>query len=344
MFKSFYRLAGATAVVSGLLGAVAQAASAPPPPVSTNGNPVQLVASGLKGPTSFAFGDGSVFEGDSGNSSSGPPNGGVYVLKDGAGVEIPASPLFVGGMTFHDGALYLSGAFLVNGAPSWQLDKWSGWNGTTFTKRTAIYTAPKKFQGFNGLAFGADGRIYVGVDTGLLDNNDHGPASLSPYLYDILSIGANGKGLKVFASGMRQPWQMAFPAGSNSPYVSDFGQDSGAKNPPDFLLRVAAGQNYGFPKCNWTKSAACKGFAKPFKQFSPHTDVGGVVIVGKRLYMSEFGFAPKLHPPAVVSLPLSGKGAAKTIVHFSTPVIALAAEGNWLYIGTVTGQVFRIKV
>jgi len=31
-------------------------------------------------------------------------------------------------------------------------------------------------------------------------------------------------------------------------------------------------------------------------------------------------------------------------VHFSTPVIALAAEGNWLYIGTVTGQVFRIKV
>ena len=48
---------------------------------------------------------------------------------------------------------------------------------------------------------------------------------------------------------------------SSSPFVSDLGQDSGAKNPPDFLLRVRRGQAYGFPQCNWTKAKACKGFA-----------------------------------------------------------------------------------
>ena len=80
-----------------------------------------------------------------------------------------------------------------------------------------------------------------GSTTGLLNNNDHGPATLSPHLYDILSFNANGKGLKVFASGIRQPWQMAFPKGSSSPFVSDLGQDSGAKNPPDFILRVHEG-------------------------------------------------------------------------------------------------------
>ena len=53
--------------------------------------------------------------------------------------------------------------------------------------------------------------------------NDHGPAK-TPYVYDILSLNANGKGIKVFATGIRQPWQMVFPAGSSSPYVSDLGQ------------------------------------------------------------------------------------------------------------------------
>ena len=47
----------------------------------------------------------------------------------------------------------------------------------------------------------------------------------------------NGKDLKVFASGMRQPWQIAFAPGSTSPLVSDLGQDKGAKNPPDFVLQ-----------------------------------------------------------------------------------------------------------
>ena len=50
--------------------------------------------------------------------------------------------------------------------------------------------------------------LYVGVDVGLTSGNDHGPASKkTPYLYDILSLKPNGKGLKVFASGIRQPWQ-----------------------------------------------------------------------------------------------------------------------------------------
>ena len=45
-----------------------------------------------------------------------------------------------------------------------------------------------------------DGRLYVGVDVGLTDGNDHGPASTSPYLYDILTFRANGTGLHACAS------------------------------------------------------------------------------------------------------------------------------------------------
>ena len=94
------------------------------------------------------------------------------------------------------------------------------------------------------------------------------------------------------AKGIRQPWQMAFPRGSSSPYVSDLGQDSGATNPPDFVLRIRPGQNYGLPKCNWTVSWKCNGFARPFQFFAPATDVMGEAIAGTRLYMTEFGAGP----------------------------------------------------
>ena len=342
MLSRVAKLAAGSIVTVGVFVSGAGAAG-PPPPTATNGNPVQLVASGLNTPTSFAFGGGNVFEGDGGSSSSsGPPNGGVFLLKGGTATKLPGSPNFVGGLAWRQGTLYVSAGTVSSSGFKFQLLAWSGWNGTMFTKQKAIYTAPKKFDGFNGLAFGANGRLYVGVDTGLTDNNDHG-APKTPYVYDILSIEPNGKGLRVFATGIRQPWQMVFLKGSSSPFVTDFGQDSGAKNPPDFLLRVTQGQNYGFPKCNWTKAAACKRYAKPFKMFAPHSDVGGLALIGKTFYISEFGFT-KQHPPMVVSLPITGKGKPKTLLKgFVAPIVGLGTNDGYVYVGELTGQVFRVK-
>jgi len=283
-----------------------------------------------------------VFEGDGGaESGSGPPHGGVFLLKGGTATKLAGSPNFVAGVVWHNNALYLSSGTVSGKAIKWQLQRWSGWNGTTFTKHTVLWTAPKKLDGLNGVAFAPNGRLLVGVDLGLTDGNDHGPAK-TPYVYDILSFKPNGKDLKVFATGMRQPWQMAFPKGSGAPFVSDLGQDKGAKNPPDFLLRVHQGDNFGFPTCNWTNTAKCKGFAKPFKMFSPHTDVMGVGIIGSNLYLSEFlGNAGK--SGLVVTMPMKG-GTPKTLVQgFVAPVVGLGVHDGYVYIGELTGQVFRVK-
>ena len=340
-------LIAATAVSTGAVATSAMAAAPagpPPPPTATNGHQVQQVAAGLHTPTSFAFGAGQVFEGDGGAETANPPNGGVFVLKNGTGTLIPGSPLFVGGLAWHKGALYVSGAVLTAKGPKWQILKWTGWNGTTFTTQKAIYTAPKGFQGFNGLAFGADGRLYVGVDVGLLNNNDHGPSTISPYVYDILSMNTSGKAFKVFATGIRQPWQMAFPKGSSSPFVSDLGQDKGAKNPPDFVLRVHQGDNYGFPTCNWTSSSSCAGFALPFQVFNPHTDLMGMVIIGNRLYMTSF-LGPKGKGPGgeVLSIPLKGGKVKPLLKGFVAPTVGLGGNDGWLYVGELTGQVFRVR-
>jgi glucose/arabinose dehydrogenase len=334
MFSRVLKSLAALIAACGTLAAVASAAG-PPPPTSPTGKPVQLVATGLNTPTSFAFGGGQMFASD--GTTPGPGvtfKGGVFVIKNGVATRLPGSPLFSFGVVWRNGTLYVSAIR--------QLLAWSGWNGTTFTKHKVLYTASKKFTAFNGLGFGANGRLYAGV--ALSEKNDHGPAT-TPYEYDILSFNAAGKDLKIVATGIRQPWQMAFPAGSSSPFVSDLGQDApekiGAKA-QDFILRVRQGDSYGFPKCNWVQPSACKNNVKPFKFFAPHTDVGGLGIIGNRLYISEFGFAAPVHLPKVVSMPLTG-GPVQTVLNSSAPVVGLATHDGYVYVGDLVGRVFRVK-
>jgi glucose/arabinose dehydrogenase len=341
--------AATAAFTTGGVVASATAASGPPQPTGAKGVKVKLFAQGggLTTPTSFAFGGGKVFEGDGGSESSQVPNGGVFLLKGGTATKLDGSPNFVGGLTWHKGTLYVSGASVGAGGIKFQLQAWTGWTGTKFTKQKVIYTAPKGFDGFNGLAFGPDGRLYVGADVGLTSRNDHGPATKqTPYRYDILSLKPNGKGLKVFATGIRQPWQFAFAKGSSAPFVSDLGQDSGKpKNPPDFVLKVHQGDNYGFPQCTQTEPKKCKGFTKPFKEFAPHTDIMGLAIIGKTLYMTSF--VGNKGNGEVLSMPLKG-GPVKTVAkgHAGPKkggrFVGLGANGGSLYVGELTGRIFKV--
>jgi glucose/arabinose dehydrogenase len=329
----------------GVAGAAQAADGPPPPPKSPTGKTVTQVAigGGLATPTAFAFGNGQIYEADGGPETSKVPNGGVFVLKNGTGVKIANSPAFVSGLAFHAGALYVAGGSVTGPtSASFTIQKWTGWDDATnsFAKQTTVYTAPKAFQGFNGIAFGPDGRLYVGVDVGLLNNNDHGPAK-SPYVYDILSMKPSGKDLKVFATGMRQPWQMAFAPGSKNPLVSDLGQDKGDKKAPDFILKVHQGDNYGFPKCDWVKLKVCKGYDKPFQTFKPHSDIMGMAIIGSKLYVTSFlGTTGKAGE--VFSMPLSGGKLTPVLTGFVAPTVGLGAHGKTLYVGELTGQVFSV--
>ncbi len=349
----------ASIVASGAIASTAVAAP-PPAPTSPTGLKIHQVATGLNTPTSFAWGDKTMFASDGAQSQTTPTDlsGGVYQLKHGMARKLKDSVVWASGLIFHKGVLYVS-AETKNKAGTLrsQILAWRHWNGKNFTKRRAIYTAPSGYQGFNGLALGHDGRIYVGSDVGLFNGNDHGPSSTSPYLYDILSMTTRGKGVKVFARGMRQPWQMVFPTGSNSPIVTDFGSNNVASNPnpPDLLLKVSAGNNFGFPTCDWTPpsgkskkhkvSNKCKPYTKPLRLLAPHTDPGGIGIIGKAMYFSEFGFvgAGAGLPPAVATLPLNGQGTPKRIVTGEVPIIGLKTHNGSVYFGDLAGRVYRVK-
>ena len=345
MPKRALAVAGLATTMALALGTpLASASQGPPPPISTNGHKVQLVASGLHTPTSFAFGHGRVFVGD-GGSEKGPPNGGVYVLRHGHAIKIASALKFVAGLAFHNHKLYISGGVLAHGRPSWRLLAWSGWNGKTFTVRKTLFVAGPKFQGWNGIGFGANGRLYAGVDVGLTNHNDHGPATTSPHVYQILTFRADGSDMRVFAKGIRQPWQMAFPAGSNAPFVTDLGQDAGATNPPDFILRVHAGDDYGFPVCNHTVPANCQGFAEPFRSFRPHTDLMGIAVRRGTLYLTSFlGRGGKGPGGAVFTLGPNSHVLKPLLKRFVAPTVGLGLHNGYVYVGELTGQVFRVRI
>lgn len=75
--------------------------------------------------------------------------------------------------------------------------------------------------------------------------------------------------------------------------------------------------------------------------FKPHTDIMGLAIIGKRLYMTSFtGMGGKGPGGEVFSMPLSGGSLTPVVTGFVAPVVGLAARGNTLYVGELTGQVF----
>jgi glucose/arabinose dehydrogenase len=338
-------------LVCGLLVAsAAAAAGSPPPPKSPTGKMVTQVAAGggLATPTSFAFGEGKIFEGDAGPEKSKVPNGGVFVLANGKGEKLAGSPAYVSGLAWYRGSLYVAGGSITGkNSATWTIQKWSGWTGSGFSSQKPIYTAPKTFEGFDGIAFGPDGRLYAGVAVQGTNNNDHGPANTSPYLYSILTMSDTGKELKGFATGIRQPWQMAFAPGSSAPFVSDLGQDKPTRlNPPDFVLKVRQGDNYGFPQCTQLVASKCAGDTKPFQTFAPHSNIMGIAIIGSRLYMTSFvglHATAKSHSGEVFSMPLSGGPLTPVLTGFVAPTVGLGAHGKTLYVGELTGQVFSVE-
>lgn len=310
----------------------------PPPPTAASGAAVEVVGNGIPTPTAFAFGAGSVFVSAFG-SEDGKKPGGVFVLRGGKAVQVPGLPS-VAGMAWKNGTLYAS---VFNPTKRPQLMAFGGWNGTSFASKRVVWTGPKRFSGFNGLAIGWDGRIYAGV--GLSDDGDT-KKSNRPFAQSVISMRIDGTNVRKVAGGMRQPWQLTFVKGVARPYVTVLGQENlGKKEPPDWIVVARDGEDFGFPSCTWSKAKAktkaCASYDEPFTTLPVHSSPTGIAASGKTLYVALFGGLGR--GPAVVTIP-SGGGAPKPLLQgFAAPVIAVGVSGGYVYAGDLTGSVYRVK-
>ena len=322
-------LAALVAVASFVV--VAASAAGPPLPKATNGNAVEVVGTGVPTPTAFAFTGSTVFAGSGPNEESGGP-GGLFTVADGTATKVPNTPPIVFGLAWKANKLY------VSTGPS--IVALSGWNGTTFSATKTVYANKKKgFPGFNGLAFGPEGRLYAGL--ALNPKYDHSADPFKPS-QSVVSMTAAGKGLRVVAKGLRQPFQLNFPKGSKYPFVTVLGQDAGGKAPNDEIVRAEPGQNYGFPTCTWIlpkQEKQCEGMDEPAIFLPPHSSPMGIGSIGKTLYVSLFGGTGK--GPEVIEMSERGQ-PQPLLTGFAAPVIALGINQGNIYVGDLTGSIYKV--
>jgi hypothetical protein len=334
------RLAVAALVIAASV-AFAVSASAANTPVAANGNPVTLVGTGVPTPTVFAWHGSTMFVGE-GPEGAGHTAGGLFTLAGGTATKVNDSPKWVFGLAWHGGRLY------VSTGPT--IEVMSGWNGTRFAAVRTIWSGPPQFYGFNGIAFGPDGRLYAGL--GL--NEDLYDHTKDPYRLSqaVVSMTAAGKGLRIVASGIRQPFQLVFPAGSRYPYVTDEAQDEGVL-PPDEILVAKPGENYGFPTCTWLDTTVCSGDTMPKILLPGHASPMGIAAVGHTLYVALFiGIGPPgtINPdidainPEVVTIPTAGGTPTPFLTGFGIQIIALGIHAGDLYVGTIDGSVYKVAL
>jgi glucose/arabinose dehydrogenase len=285
---------------------------------------VTVVARGVPTPTEFAAFDGRLFVAGYGAEHNANVQGGLYVLGGGKATRVPGSPKHVWGIAAAKNTLYLS----TNQA----LLAWSGWNGTRFQK-TRVVRTPAGFGNFKGLAVGPDGLIYVGATPDPNPSPSNSSASF-------VSVDPATGVISVIANGIRQPWQPLFLPGHALPLVSALNQDDlGKHRPPDYLLAIKRGANYGFPSCPAAPST-CSGYDQPLVQFPAHASPMGLGYLNGKLYVALYVGLGK--GPVVVSMPPSGGTPTPFMSGFRAPLIALGTAGSNLYAGDQSGVIYRV--
>ncbi len=322
-------------IVTFAIPAATQAAGPPPLPKAATRAKVQRFATGVGIPTQLAFSGRNAFVA---GAAEGKLKGGVFVIKSGSkkAVPVPGTPKSAFGIAARAGKVFVSSGR--------KLFAFSRFDGKRFRGKQVIFKGPKKFTGFSGLAIGPNGRLYAGVS--LNQKYDH-TADPSLYGNSVVSMSRAGKQVKVVATGMRQPWMMAFTPGIRDPFVSVLGPDLPLNNgAPDLIVRARPGSDFGFPECDWLKVDACDGFGRPLvrleaqpgeKDSLNQQSPMGIGAIGKRLYVALFSGMQ------VMTMKTDGSGLKPFMTGFVAPVLSVATHKGSVYVGDLTGSIYKVK-
>lgn len=139
-------------------------------------------------------------------------------------------------------------------------------------------------HGWKFIAFGPDGKLYVPVGA---------PCNIcekqNPVYSSITNINADGTGMEVFASGIRNTVGFAWHPVTKELWFTDNGRDNMGDNVPEDELNRAPqkGMHFGFPYCHqgnildpeFGKGKNCDAYVAPVKNLGPH-----VAALGMRFY------------------------------------------------------------
>src|SRR5262249_29246067 len=131
------------------------------------------------------------------------------------------------------------------------------------------------------LRFGPDGLLYFGQGSATDDGTaEPGQPQEQPLNATMLRCNVDAPNpqatLEVFATGLRNPFGMAFHPDNGELFATDIGSGEigyiNDQSPPDGISWIVQGGKYGFPGCEGTPDSrpACQGVRGPIIQFTRH--------------------------------------------------------------------------
>ena len=290
------------------------------------------------------------------------PDGRLYVLSSGGSLAVVASPgagprtLLSGlpvalGLAWRDNELYLS----VRGSVRhYHLN-----NGTLSGGGAVVSGLPVNRHQNDWIVPMPNGDFLLGVGSTCDVCNEANPKSAS-----VLRFHSDWSYAGVVVRGARNPYGLALRASTGDAYVTINGQDNLGAQPADHLLRVADGEDAGWPRCwpafpDGSLHGNCAGVAPPIAVFAPHSSADGIVIddgaefgadYADNAFVTEWG--TNVGGPTgrrVIRVVLSGSGASEHgqtsdfATGFSHPLAITEAPDGGLLVGDYgTGQVTEI--
>jgi glucose/arabinose dehydrogenase len=276
----------------------------------------QRYASGVPEPTNLAFdGRGRMWATSGGNLSQ-RSNGVWLVRRRGARPVQVVSGLYSAlGLTWHNARLYVSHVVpnrTVARRHVGRVTAFWGFDGRRFRRsRVIVDDLPTGLHRVNSIVPGPDGRLYLGV--GSRFDAERTSARLSG---TVVSFRARGGGLRPEATGLRNPYGLAFIPGTATLLISDHGRDDlGLKRPNEEvnLVDVAGpAPDFGFPDCFGQGGPACSDSSPPLARLAPHAAPGAVTVVRRSpttatAYVTQFGSSFDAQPTGgdIVALDLT---------------------------------------
>jgi glucose/arabinose dehydrogenase len=255
----------------------------PAPLEVPQGFTVEEVAGGLARPRFMALdpADGSLVV-------ASDARGEVLRLRDGDGDgryetrQVVADGLpFAHSVAFHEGALYAAAEDRVARLSDFGPD---GRAGRVEPVVGGLPTAPidnAAAHRSRTILFGPDGRLYISVGSScdLCEEGD-------PRRAAVLRANADGSGLEVFATGLRNSVGIAFRPYTSELWGMDMGRNFlGPDLPPEELNRIEQGRSYGWPYCygdrvpnpEFADPGRCAGTEAPRRTFPAHWAPLGIV-------------------------------------------------------------------
>jgi glucose/arabinose dehydrogenase len=167
----------------------------------------------------------------------------------------------------------------------------------------------------------------------------------------------DGTGLRVVASGLRNPYGLAVQPGTNRLYATVNGRDKlGKWEPAETVVLVKQGARYGWPGCwgLWAHhrlAGSCRGVMPPVAYLEPHSSADGLVFWRGDAYVAEWGtYYGNRFGRVVVRIHLAADGRARPgdVSVFARGIahpLALAVDphGALLVADWQTGRIYRIS-